>query len=86
MTMVPAPHHRAPVFIGVSTRDHATAPGARALGKALAARGWAHRVDEEPVGHMVSDLHVAHAIRYLREKVDERASLEAPSATRVSSR
>ena len=64
------PPRRPPVFIGVSTQDRATAPGARALGQLLGGRGWAHRVDEEPVGHMISDLHVAHALIYLRARVD----------------
>jgi predicted esterase len=68
--LVSDPPRRPPVFIGVSTQDRATAPGARALGQLLAGRGWAHRVDEEPVGHMISDLHVVHALTYLRARVD----------------
>ena len=80
------PPRRPPVFIGVSTQDRATAPGARALGQLLAARGWAHRVDEEPVGHMISDLHVAHALTYLRARVDSDGGrlAQAPRPRRTS--
>ncbi len=62
--------HPAPLFVGVSSKDRATAPPARALAQALTARAWPHRVDEEPVGHTVSDLHVAHALVYLRRLKD----------------
>ena len=57
---------RAPVFIGVAARDAGTAPGARTLGQSLARWGWPHKVDEQPVGHMSSDVHVGHALAYLR--------------------
>ena len=79
--------HKVPIFIGVSARDNATAPGARALGAMLTAHDWPHKVDEQPVGHMVSDLHVAHALTYLRAIVD-RTSVEraAPSAGKHASR
>lgn len=60
---------RAPVFIGVAARDPGTAPGARTLGQSLARWGWPHRVDEQPVGHMSSDVHVGHALAYLRAMV-----------------
>jgi predicted esterase len=71
--------HRAPIFIGVGARDRATAPAARMLGQALTARAWPHRVDEQPVGHMVSDLHMVRAIAYLRASVDKaRATAAAP--------
>jgi predicted esterase len=58
--------HAVPVFVGVCSNDGQTAPDSRSLGAALVARGWRHRVDEEGVGHMFSDIHVAHAISYLR--------------------
>ena len=74
--------HKAPIFIGVSSRDHATAPGARALGAALAARSWPHKVDEEPIGHMVYDVHVLHALNYLRALVDRVALPSAKHAAR----
>jgi predicted esterase len=64
-------HRHAPIFVGVSAKDRATAPAARALGRWLADRDWPHRVDEQPVGHMVSDLHVDRALAYLRARVDE---------------
>jgi predicted esterase len=59
-----APH--TPVFVGVCARDGASAPQARELGRLLAARGWPTRIDEEPVGHGVSDVHMAHALGWLR--------------------
>jgi predicted esterase len=58
--------HRAPIFVGVSSKDRATSPAARALGRWLGDHDWPHKVDEEPVGHMVSDLHVVRAMAYLR--------------------
>jgi predicted esterase len=63
--------HRTPVFIGVCAYNRATAPAARALGQWLADHDWPHRVNEQPVGHMVSDLHVVRALAYLRAQVDE---------------
>ncbi len=58
--------HPLPVFVGVCADDRQTAGDSRSVGAALAARGWAHRVDEERVGHMFSDIHVLHAAAYLR--------------------
>ena len=55
-----------PVYVGVCSRDAQTAPDSRSFGDALAKRGWRHRVDEQPVSHMFSDIHVAHAVAYLR--------------------
>lgn len=57
---------KAPVYVGVCAADRQTAGHSRAFGAALAARGWPHRVDEQRVGHMFSDVHVAHALTYLR--------------------
>ena len=57
---------RVPVFVGVSAADRQTAPGARALGSVLASQRWPSRIDEQPVGHMVSDVHMAHALGWLR--------------------
>ena len=57
---------KAPVYVGVCADDRQTAAHSRAFGGALAARGWPNRVDEQNVGHMFSDIHVAHAISYLR--------------------
>lgn len=57
---------KAPVYVGVCADDAQTAKHSRAFGGALAARGWPHRVDEQKVGHMFSDVHVAHALSYLR--------------------
>jgi predicted esterase len=57
---------RAPVYVGVCADDRQTANHSRAFGGVLAAKGWPHRVDEQRVGHMFSDVHVAHALTYLR--------------------
>ncbi|MBX3210321.1 MAG: dienelactone hydrolase family protein [Labilithrix sp.] len=57
---------KAPVYVGVCADDRQTASHSRAFGGALAARGWPNRVDEQKVGHMFSDVHVAHALTYLR--------------------
>lgn len=56
-----------PVFVGVCADDAQTADHSRAFGGALAARGFPHRVDEQRIGHMFGDAHVAHAVKYLRE-------------------
>lgn len=57
---------KAPVYVGVCADDRQTAAHSRAFGGLLAARGWPSRVDEQKVGHMFSDIHVAHALTYLR--------------------
>lgn len=57
---------KAPVYVGVCADDRQTASHSRAFGGTLAARGWPNRVDEQKVGHMFSDIHVAHALTYLR--------------------
>jgi predicted esterase len=57
---------KAPVYVGVCADDRQTANHSRAFGSVLAARAWPHRVDEQSVGHMFSDIHVAHAVSYLR--------------------
>jgi predicted esterase len=55
-----------PIYVGVCGEDAHTSPDSRAFGQALGAIGWPHRVDEQKVGHMFSDIHVAHAVSYLR--------------------
>jgi predicted esterase len=57
---------KSPVYVGVCADDAQTANHSRSFGGVLAARGWPSRVDEQRVGHMFSDIHVAHAITYLR--------------------
>jgi predicted esterase len=57
---------KAPVYVGVCADDSQTASHSRHFGGVLAARGWPSRVDEQRVGHMFSDIHVAHALSYLR--------------------
>ncbi|WP_394823906.1 alpha/beta hydrolase [Pendulispora albinea] len=59
---------RKPIYVGVSARDKQTAPDARGLGGALTRWGWPHRVREEAVGHTVADVHMAHALGYLRSQ------------------
>ena len=63
---------RAPIFVGVSGRDRHTAPAARELGHTLTVLGWPHKTDEERVGHMIADVHIAHALAYLRGAADKR--------------
>jgi predicted esterase len=64
---------KAPVYVGVCADDRQTASHSRAFGSVLAARGFPHRVDEQKVGHMFSDVHVAHAVTYLRNARKARA-------------
>jgi predicted esterase len=59
---------RVPVFVGVCSRDTPSAPAARELGHLLSGRGWPVRIDEQPVGHGVSDVHVAHALAWFRAR------------------
>jgi len=61
-----APARKPPVFVGVCAEDKQTRDHSRAFGAAAAARGFPTRVDEQPIGHMFGDVHVAHAITYLR--------------------
>jgi predicted esterase len=68
--------HATPVFVGVCADDGQTADDSRSLASALAARGWPHRVDEEPVGHMFSDVHVVHAMSYLRGAAERRRNTD----------
>lgn len=65
---------RRPVFVGVCANDKQTASHSRSFGKALAANGFPHRVDEQPIGHMFGDVHVAHAVTYLRGAAASRGS------------
>jgi predicted esterase len=72
----PGPDARpAPVFVGVCEQDHASAPEARQLGHLLLSHGWPARIDEQPVGHGVSDVHMAHALGWFRGR--RRAQAEA---------
>lgn len=57
---------RVPVFVGVCAKDRQTASHSRAFAGALRAGGFPHRTDEQPIGHMFGDVHVAHAVAYLR--------------------
>lgn len=61
-----AKEERAPVYVGVCADDKQTADHSRAFGGVLAARGFPNRVDEQHVGHMFSDIHMLHALTYLR--------------------
>jgi len=57
---------KSPFYVGVCADDKQTAAHSRSLGGVLGARGWPVRVDEQRVGHMFSDVHVGHALTYLR--------------------
>jgi len=59
---------RVPVFVGVCAHDHASAPAARELGQLLRRQGWPVRIDEQPFGHGVSDVHIAHALGWFRAR------------------
>jgi predicted esterase len=72
----PGPAAAVPVFVGVCASDKQTADDSRSFGAALAARGFRHRVDEEPVGHMFSDVHVVHAASYLRAVAARRTATQ----------
>jgi predicted esterase len=70
----PNVEHKAPVYVGVCADDKQTADHSRNFGAALAARGWPNRVDEQNVGHMFSDIHVMHALTYLRAQSAKKAT------------
>jgi hypothetical protein len=59
---------RAPIFVGVSAADKATAPDSRGLGATLASLGWPRRVEERQAGHMVDWTFMAHGISWLRAR------------------
>jgi len=62
------PGKRAPVFVGVSAADKATAQDSRGFAGTLSAMGWPFRVEERQAGHMVDWTFMAHGIAWLREK------------------
>jgi predicted esterase len=64
---------RAPVFVGVSAADKATASHSRAFGATLASLGWPRRVEERNAGHEVDWTFVAHGIGWLRAQSPARA-------------
>ena len=62
------PGKRAPIFVGVSGADKATAPDSRGFAGTLAAMGWPYKVEERAAGHMVDWTFMAHGIAWLRSK------------------
>ncbi len=62
------PGKRAPIFVGVSAADKATAPDSRGFAGTLAAMGWPYRAEERQAGHMVDWTFMAHGIAWLRGK------------------
>jgi predicted esterase len=62
------PGKRAPIFVGVSASDKATAPDSRGFAGTLAALGWPYRAEERAAGHMVDWTFMAHGISWLRAK------------------
>jgi predicted esterase len=73
---------RVPVYVGVCSEDKASAPSARNLGHLLAANGWPVRTEEQPVGHGVSDIHVARALAFFRSHHDRRLALNDATGSR----
>jgi predicted esterase len=65
---IEAPAKRAPIFVGVSAADAATAPHSRAFAGSLAQIGWPYRVEERSAGHMVDWTFMAHGIAWLRSR------------------
>jgi predicted esterase len=57
---------KSPFYVGVCAEDKQTAEHSRSFGSVLNARGWPNKVDEQKVGHMFSDIHMLHALTYLR--------------------
>lgn len=66
--------HFAPVFVGVCAEDSTTATHSRAFAGSLVAAGIPRAVDEQRVGHGFSDIHLAHAIGYLRRSAKPRVA------------
>jgi predicted esterase len=69
---------RVPIFVAISGKDD-TADDARALAAMLKKYGWPHLAETRAVGHMIADVHLDHALAYLRERkraltVDARAT------------
>jgi predicted esterase len=67
-----APAHRAPLFVGVCAEDRQTAADSRSLASAAISRGIPVRADEQRIGHMFGDMHVLHAISFLRGETAKR--------------
>lgn len=65
---------KVPIFVGVCADDRQTAAHSRSFGATLGARGFPHRVDEQKIGHMFGDVHVAHAVSYLRNAAKSRSA------------
>jgi predicted esterase len=63
------PQKRAPIFVGVSAADKATANDSRALAGTLASLKWPYRVEELNTGHMVDWTFMAHGIAWLRGRM-----------------
>ncbi len=70
---VPTPDRsrRAPVFVGICTKD-STAKDGQSLAATLRKNDWPFKAERRPAGHTMADKHLAHAIAFLRETVDER--------------
>lgn len=57
-----------PVFVGVCADDKTTAQHSRAFAGALRSAGIPRMVSEQNVGHDLSEVHFAQALRFLRSK------------------
>jgi len=64
-----ATKRRAPIFVGVCSRDKTTVDRARELVRALKRAKWPHQAETRKVGHTMADAHLDHAMAYLRGTV-----------------
>lgn len=71
---------RAPIFVGISSKDDTTAKKAKELSKALDALKWPHKTSSKPVGHVVADGQLEAALAYLRK---EKAAVRAPASAKA---
>jgi predicted esterase len=68
---------RAPVFVGISAADKATAGDSRGFAGTLASLGWPYRAEARSAGHMVDWKLIGNGIAWLR------ARAPGPAATHV---
>jgi predicted esterase len=57
---------RAPIFLGLCSKDKTTIDEAKKLEKQLKKSKWPHKAESRKVGHAIADVHLAHALEYLR--------------------
>jgi len=64
------PSRRAPVFVGICTKD-STAKDGQSLAATLRKHGWPFKAERRPAPHTMADKHLAHAMAFLRAQVDD---------------